>query len=214
MASRLIIAFGFGWFVAFFCCPAIGADEWKSLLSDDSLAGWTIVNGPQDGWKNLHGILSCSGGGNGWILTDREYANFELELDFRVPKGGNSGIFLRAARDGKPWVNGMEVQILDDYDSQYANLEPGQYTGSLYKVAPATPRVSKRAGEWQTMQIFVDGAKLQVRLNGTQVVKTDLMDQSKRFPDHAGLKRTRGYLGLQNHNTPIEFRNLRIRQLP
>jgi len=189
------------------------AGEWESLFNGRDLTGWTAIDGPASSWQVEDGLLFCSGKGSGWLSTDKEYGNFELELEFRVPVGGNSGVFLRAPHEGNPAFAGMEIQILDDYDAQYANLKPTQYSGSLYDVAPAQPRVTKKAGEWQKMRIVCDGTHVKVSLNGTQVVDADTSAHPDKLATHPGLKRTAGYLGLQNHGSRLDFRNLRIRAL-
>jgi hypothetical protein len=197
-------------------CSCRGADaaDWKTLFNGKDLSGWKAIDGPASSWHVEDGLLFCSGQGSGWLSTDAEYGNFELELDFRVPAGGNSGVFLRAPHEGNPAFAGMEIQILDDYDAQYASLKPAQYCASLYDVCPAQPRVSKKAGEWQHMNIVCNGTRVKVILNGTQVVDADLAAYPDKLATHPGLKRTTGYVGLQNHGSRLDFRNLRIRELP
>ena len=118
-----------------------------------------------------------------------------------------------APHEGNPAFAGMEIQVLDDYDAQYANLKPTQYCGSLYDVAPAQPRVSKKAGEWQKMTILCQGNHVKVTLNGTQIVDADLSAHPDKLETHPGLKRSKGYVGLQNHGSRLDYRNLRIRTL-
>jgi hypothetical protein len=187
--------------------------EWKPLFNGRDLSGWKAIDGPAGSWRVDDGQLVCSGQGSGWLSTDAEYANFELELEFRVPTGGNSGVFLRAPHEGNPAYAGMEIQVLDDYDAQYANLKPTQYCGSLYDVVAAQPRVTKKAGEWQKMAIVCHGNHVKVILNGTQVVDADLTAHPDKLATHPGLKRSTGYVGLQNHSSRLDFRNLRIREL-
>jgi hypothetical protein len=191
----------------------IQAADWKPLFNGKDLSGWTPIDGPATSWRVDDGMLICSGQGSGWLSTNDEYANFELELEYRVPVGGNSGVFLRAPHKGNPAFAGMEIQVLDDYDAQYANLKPTQYTGSLYDVVPAQPRVSKKAGEWQKMHIVCKDNHVQVTLNGTQIVDADLTAHPEKVAEHPGLKRTTGHVGLQNHSSRLDFRNLRIREL-
>jgi len=193
----------------------VDAGDWKPLFNFNGkdLSGWKAIDGPISSWHVEDGLLFCSGQGSGWLSTDAEYGNFELELDFRVPAGGNSGVFLRAPHEGNPAFAGMEIQILDDYAAQYAALKPAQYCGSLYDVVAAQPRVSKKAGEWQHMNIVCDANRLKVTLNGTQIVDADLSAHPDKLPTHPGLKRTTGYVGLQNHGSRLDFRNLRIREL-
>ncbi|MEX2558350.1 MAG: DUF1080 domain-containing protein, partial [Pirellulales bacterium] len=87
--------------------------EFKPLFNEKDLTGWKAIDGPIDSWKAEDGMLSTTGKEGGWLSTEDEYANFELKLEFRVPKGGNSGVFLRAPHEGNPAFAGMEIQVLD-----------------------------------------------------------------------------------------------------
>lgn len=189
------------------------ADEWQKLFNGTDLSGWTEV-GTQGAWQAADGILYCSGKGGGWLSTDKTYANFELDLEFRVPDGGNSGVFIRAPREGNGAYEGMEIQVLDDAAPMYANLRPEQYTGGIYDVKAASPRVTKPAGQWQRMVILCEGRHVKVTLNDTVVVDANLDDFPNKFSQHPGLKRVDGYIGLQNHGSRLDYRNLRIRSLP
>ncbi len=191
----------------------LSAAEWTPLFNGKNLDGWVAIDGPASSWNVEDGQLFCTGQGSGWLSTDKEYDNFELDLEFRVPAGGNSGVFLRAPHKGNPAFEGMEIQVLDDYDARYANLKPTQYCGSLYDVSPATPHVSKKAGEWQKMHIICQDNHVKVSLNGTQVVDADLSAHPDKLPTHPGLKRTSGYIGLQNHGSRLDYKNVRIRAL-
>lgn len=190
------------------------ADEWKPLFNGKDLSGWTAVDGPMSSWKVEDGLLYCSGGGGGWLSTTDEYANFELELEFRVPEGGNSGVFLRAPHQGNPAFAGMEVQVLDDRAPEYAKLEKYQYCGSLYGIAAPKLRVSKPAGDWQTMNIVCNGRKVRVKLNGTPIVDADLDAHPNKVATNPGIKRTAGFVGLQNHGTRLDYRNIKLKTLP
>ncbi len=193
---------------------AVAAGEWKPLFNGKDLDGWKAVSGPMGSWKAEDGMLFCSGKGGGWLSTTSEYSNFEIELEFRVPDAGNSGVFLRAPHEGDPAYAGMEIQILDDHSPKYASARPAQFTGSLYDVQAASPRVTKKSGEWQKMDIVADGKKIKVTLNGTVVVNTDLKDHEDAATKHPGIKRDKGHVGLQNHGSRLDFRNIRIRELP
>lgn len=188
--------------------------EWVPLFNGQDLSGWKAVDGPLSSWKVEDGLLYCSGGGGGWLSTDKQYANFEIELEFRVPSGGNSGVFLRAPRQGNPAFAGMEVQVLDDAAKEYEKLQPFQYCGSLYGVAAPKIRVSKPAGEWQKMHITCAGRNVKVVLNGTPTVDADLDRHPEKEAEHPGIKRDKGYVGLQNHGTRLDYRNIRLRELP
>ena len=90
------------------------AAEWKPLFNGKDLSGWKVIGGSPTAWKVEDGLLYCGGGGGSWLATTDEYANFELELEFRLPEGGNSGVFLRTPEVSEPSSKGMEIQILDD----------------------------------------------------------------------------------------------------
>jgi hypothetical protein len=188
------------------------ADEGKALFNGRDLAGWEVVEGDPAAWKAKDGMLVCTGGGGGWISTVDQYGDFELELEYRVPPGGNSGVFLRAPRSGNPAFAGMEIQVLDDYAQQYENLMPSQYTGSVYGVAAAKPRATKPAGQWQSMKIVCRGPQVQVTLNGTPVVNANLAEHQDKLAEHPGIARSKGYVGLQNHGSGLEYRNIKLRE--
>lgn len=192
-------------------CTQIGLCPKQDLLAD-GLARWQQIGAKPGSWKFEDGILYTAGGG-GWLSTEQQYDHFTLELEFRVPAGGNSGVFVRAPHEGDPAYQGMEIQILDDYTDKYGKLRPSQYTGSIYDVQAPSTRVSKKANEWQKMVIVCDGPKVQVTLNGTRIIDTDLNNYPEKVDTHPGLKRTKGYIGLQDHGSRIDFRNIKIKTL-
>lgn len=193
---------------------AFAADEFRPLFNGKDLSGWQAIGGPLDSWGVERDVVYTTGKGGGWLSTDKEYANFEFRLEFKLPAGGNSGVFIRAPREGQPWIDGMEVQILDDDDPQYANLEPGQYCGSVYKVAAAKRGATKKPGEWQSMSIRCLGPKVTVTLNGQAIVDADLSKESEKQKSNPGISRKSGFIGLQNHGSRLDFRKVEIKELP
>lgn len=193
--------------------PRVESPHEGLLFNGNDLSGWESIGGNENSWQVDNGVLFTNGGGGGWLSTQREFANFKLELEFRVPSGGNSGIFLRAPHQGDPAYTGMEIQVLDDYAEQYANLKPWQYTGSVYAVQPPATRASKQANQWQKMTITCDGPRIRVVLNNEQIINTNLIDHMDKTARNPGLKRRRGFIGLQNHGTKIEYRNIRLVEL-
>jgi Domain of Unknown Function (DUF1080) len=190
------------------------AAGWKPLFNGKDLTGWTAIDGPLADWHATDGVLSCGGGsGKGWLSTTEQYKNFELELEFRVPPGGNSGVFLRAPHEGNPAFDGMEIQVLDDPAPEYATIKPAQHCGSLYGLAAAKSGALKKAGEWQKYLIVCDGKHVKVTLNGQGIVDANLAD-FESDETHKGARRAEGFVGLQNHGTQVDFRNIRIRNLP
>jgi len=193
-------------------CAELGVSPKQDLLAN-GLADWQQIGGKPGGWKLEDGILYTAGGQGGWLSTQKEYDNFKLELDFRVPPGGNSGVFVRAPHEGNPAYQGMEIQILDDYAEQWANLRPSQYTGSIYDVQAPSKRATKKANEWQKMIIVCNGPRVQVTVNGTVILDTDVNEHADKLATHPGLKRTKGYIGLQDHGQRIDYRNIKITEL-
>lgn len=198
--------------VALSSCEQLQLSSEQNLLTN-GLVGWQQIGVKKESWKFENGILYTEGGGGGWLSTAREYDNFKLELEFRVPPGGNSGVFLRAPHEGNPAYQGMEIQILDDYAERQTKLRPEQYTGSIYDVQAPSKKVTKKAGEWQKMVILCDGPKVQVILNGTKIIDTNLNNYPDKLDKHPGLKQAKGYIGLQDHGSRLDFRNIKITEL-
>jgi hypothetical protein len=197
--------------------PGRPAEEaFTPLFNGVDLSGWKEYDSKQKNWSVEKGMIVCQGRGGGWLGTERDYADFELRLEYRLKPGGNSGVYIRAPSKG--WISrqGMEIQILDDLHSNYAKIDYYQYTGSIYHVVPPKRRASKPAGEWNAMTIRAQGRQVQVKLNGVTLVDADL-DQCRKDPavakEHPGLARATGKIGLQSHTDRVEFRNIRVRDL-
>ena len=185
----------------------------QPLFNGRDLTGWVGVGRTAINWKIEKGTLSCTGQKQAqWIVTEKQYANFDLRLEFNIPKNGNSGVFIRAPKEGAPWVEGMEIQVLDDYGDKWENLKPAQFTGSIYAVQAPEKRVMKKAGEWQKMCVRCTGLKCNVWINGEQVVNGDL-EKLAQTHNQAGLKRHSGFIGLQNHASPVHCRNIQIKAI-
>src|SRR5689334_16215843 len=109
-----------------------------SLFNGKDLTGWTLVGGKGPGYIVENGTIVCPEGGGGNLLTDKEYSDFVLRLDFKLSPGGNNGVGLRAPMAGDVAYSGMEIQILDQDNEQYkGKIQPWQHTGSIYNVFPA-----------------------------------------------------------------------------
>ena len=183
------------------------------LFNGKNLEGWQVINGKPESWQVEDGILFTTGKGGGWLSTTREFQDFRLELEFRVPADGNSGVFIRSPHQGDPAYSGMEIQVLDDYAAIYSKLKPWQYTGSIYGVQAPAQLVSKSAGQWQKMVITCMGARVQVDLNGIKTIDANLIEHMDKCREHPGLQRRGGYIGLQNHSTRLEYRNIKLEEL-
>jgi hypothetical protein len=111
---------------------------------------------------------------------------------------------------------GYELQILDNTSEVYAKLEPYQYHGSVYGIIPAKRGYLKPVGEWNSQEVYVNGDKIRITLNGTVIVDGDLKEATKNgtadHKEHPGLKRTSGHIGFLGHGSLLWFRNIRIKE--
>lgn len=183
------------------------------LFDEKTLNGWHFAERP-GGYLVTNGVLICTRQGKD-LMTDREFANFELRLEYKLLRAGNNGIAIRASTGTNELDSGInEIQILDDDAPIHANLEPSQYNGSLYKVFAAKRGFARPPGEWNALAITADGGKIKVILNGTVITDGNLKDLDEKFlTRHPWLKRTKGPLGFLGHRTQVEFRHIRIREL-
>ncbi|MGL4942288.1 MAG: 3-keto-disaccharide hydrolase [Thermoguttaceae bacterium] len=191
------------------------------ILFDGEKLSPEIWQGAIDGYPIEDGVIVCRKGGN--LLTKKEYGNFHLRFEFRLPAGGNNGLGVRAAGvDSDAAYNGMELQILDNFAPQYANLKPYQYHGSIYGVVPSKRNADKNdylkpVGEWNREEVIADGTKIKVILNDEVIVDADIAEfRDKPTMDgnqHPGLFREKGFVGFLGHGDPVAFRNVRIREL-
>jgi hypothetical protein len=200
--------------------PPVPADDKKegpppgfeALFNGKDLTGWKVHAGKMEAWKGENGLLFTAGSGGGWLMTEKEFGDFELRLEFKLPVKGNSGVAIRAPMQGDPAYTGMEIQLLDD--ENYKGLRPAQFTGSIYDVVPAAKQVNKPAGEWNAMVITAKGAKVTVTVNGTKIVDANLDDfKAEHGKKHPGLLRDKGHIGVQSHGTRIDYRNIFLKPL-
>lgn len=180
----------------------------RPLFNGQDLAGWE-GGGAEASlcWAVNDGLLLCTGQQGPWLRSKEKVGDFNLRLEYKLKDGGNSGVYVRVPEDGNhhgPGA-GVEVQILDDHSERYKVLEPYQYCGSVYKIAPAKPRVGREPGRWNSLEINCVGSDYRVTHNGVVVVDA----RSDEFPE---LKErlVEGFLGLQNHSEEVYFRNIRL----
>jgi len=184
-----------------------------ALFNGMNLEGWQVIGNKKDTWQVKNNVLYTEAKGGGWISTKDEYKDFELEFEYRIPEEGNSGVFLRSKHEGEPWIDGMEIQLLDDQAEIHSELKTWQYTGSLYGIqGPDYPK-SKKHGQWQKMKIYCVGPVIKVTLNDELINEINLIDYMDMEETNPGIKRRQGFIGLQNHDTKIEFRHIKIREI-
>jgi len=185
----------------------------EPVFNGRDLAGW---RGDVESYEVLDGAIVCKPGRGGTLFTAREYGDFVARLEFRLPPGGNNGLAIRYAGSGKPHVEGLEIQVLDSEHEQYATLDPRQYHGSVYGLAPAARGYLRPTGEWNFQEVTVRGSRCRVDLNGFTILDVDLdaVKESKDGPLPPGVAHRRGHFGFCGHADPVAFRNVMIRELP
>ncbi len=186
------------------------------LFNGKNLDGWTgnmISHIVEDGTIAIRPEL----GGSGNLYTEKEYADFNLRLEFKLIPGANNGLAIRAPLQGNAAYQAMEFQVLDNTAPQYADLEPYQYHGSVYGVIPAKRGYQRPVGEWNEQEVIVDGTKIKIILNGTAIVDGDIAEFIKNGTpdgqDHPGLNRKTGHIGFLGHGSLLWYRNIRIKDL-
>ena len=194
------------------------ADEtgFVPLFDGKTLKGWQLVAPHGRGYVVEDGAIVCPADGGGNLLTDRQYGDFILRLEYKLSAGGNNGIGIRTPLAGDAAYVGMEIQVLDDQHAQYkGKIKPEQHTASIYDVFPARTGFQKPAGEWNEEEIHVEGRRVKITLNGVVTIDANLdnVREDAVLKKHPGLLRTSGYLGFLGHNTRVEFRNIRVRPL-
>lgn len=179
--------------------------EWQVLFDGSDLRHWFVVQGGE--WSIENGVLIGRNGRDwttnpartgSWLRTRQMYRDFELELEYAINEGGNSGVFFRSAAKRNPAFTGYEMQITDVYGK-----EANQYNAGIYDVVAPTKNVYKPANEWNHVIITAIGSSIRIRINGELVIH------------HEGDRRWQGYIGLQNHDdhSVVRFRNIRVREL-
>jgi len=211
---------------------------WKLLFDGNSTNGWRNYRSEKlgPGWSVKEGVLERTSNGAGDIVTTEEFENFELSLEYRISKGGNSGIMFHVTEDDpRPWASGPEVQIQDNVDGR----DP-QKSGWLYQLyKPVKPEwatmfenqvgfkgtdiddATRPAGQWNHVYLRISPRQCEVAVNGVSYYyfhkgdaewdKRVAASKFAAFPQFG--KATKGHICLQDHGDSVAFRNIRIREL-
>ena len=188
-----------------------------SIFDGTTLNGWRAVGKKGEGYIPRDGVVVCPATGGGNLFTERDYTNFILRFEFKLSTNANNGIGIRASFEGDAAYMGMEIQVLDDYGPEYKDrLQPWQYHGSIYNVVPAKRGSLKPVGQWNNEEIVADGRHIKVTVNNQVIVDANLNDvhDPKTLEKHPGMLRPSGHIGFLGHGTHVEFRNLRVKELP
>jgi len=193
---------------------------WRSLFDGRTLTGWHGYQQPlgiTTGWRVEDGAIRTGGDAKD-LVSDLQYSSFDLELQWKVTPGANSGIFYWANEGtAEIYENAPEDQILDN--AGFPGTTEMTAAGSLYALYPAPMNAARPVGEWNQVRIVVRGAKVQQWLNGVKQV--DVNFDSKEMKDKIAAskfkewltfgKSRRGHLGLQSHGGTVWFRSIRIK---
>lgn len=188
-----------------------------TLFDGKTLNGWKLVGGHGPGYIVEGDKIVCPKEGGGNLFTEKEYGNFVFRFEFLLTPGANNGIGIRAPYEGDAAYQGMEIQILDDSDPVYKGvIRPEQYHGSVYDVIPARTGFRRPVGEWNEEEITANGRRITVRLNGVIILDAslDMVHEPRVLEKHPGLARTAGHIGFLGHGSHVEFRNIRVKELP
>ena len=205
--------------------PIEKSQGWELLFDGKTTNGWRNYRKPTlGGWKVIDGVLYNSGGGGdagGDIVTDKQYRNFELYLEWKIASGSNSGIFYHVNEGGGEaiYTTGPEYQLLDD--AGIGGLKPSQYSAANYDMqAPVGGKV-KPLDQFNSSRIIVNGGHVEHWLNGVKVVEYTLWSKqwreavaNSKWKDHPNYGQYKtGHIGLQDHGGLTQFRNIKIRAL-
>ena len=207
-------------------------DGWVSLFDGSTTKGWHSYgkDSVNSSWKVVDGALyldttKTNGKRDGGdIITDQEYENYHLALDWKVAEGANSGIIFNVHEDAAKYPNtyntGPEMQVLDNERHPDAKI-PKHRAGDLYDLISSSQETVKPAGEWNHAEVKVQNGKLDLYLNGTNVVSTTMWDDNwkkmvagskfKSMPDFGTFKK--GHIALQDHGNAVWYKDIKIKQL-
>jgi len=225
---------------AIFTCYSFSGDQnnklsaqekkqgWKLLFDGNSTSGWHLYNsqGAFTVWKAKDGELFCDAmdkTGPGDLVTDKEYKNYDPKFDWKLPKGGNSGVFINVLeRKDVPtgWASGPEYQLLDNANPDY--VKPQYRSGCLFGMSSQKKLVkTKPENTWNHSEIRQKNGKVQFYLNGILNTEEDFTSKAwaqkvanshfHAYPEYG--KHISGHLVLQDWATGIAFRNIKIKEL-
>jgi hypothetical protein len=198
---------------------------WTLLFDGKTFNGWKRIN--NDGWKIKDGILSAESFDDRKqrdIITRNKFDNFELSLEFKISKMTNSGIKYLVTDDYLGFEGvylGLEYQILDETNFSYPERGEFRTTASLYDLIPSNKREIVHINQWNIARIIVRGNHVEHWLNGNKVVEYErgsnkfrsLVAKSKYRNYMSFGEKDQGYILLQNEGTPIDFKDIKIKQL-
>jgi len=208
-------------------------EGWKLLFDGKTTRGWRNFKNTNIGvaWRVSDGTLHLDvsnknegrvvGGGD--IITDAEYENYELSLEWKIQACGNSGVMFNVQEGpshNTPWVTGPEMQVVDNSCHPDAKINKHR-AGDLYDLIACSKETVKPAGEWNQAKIISHQGKYEFWLNGVKTVVFSMHtpewnqlvagSKFKNMPDFG--KFSKGHIALQDHGDEVWFRNIKIKEL-
>ncbi|MFP5078912.1 DUF1080 domain-containing protein [Pedobacter sp. JCM 36344] len=208
----------------------VASKGFMKLFDGKTTNGWHTYGQSTVGnhWKVQDGALfldaKTQGDGGGDLVTDKEYTNYHLKLDWKVAPGSNSGIIFFVHEDkakyGATYSTGLEMQVLDNEGHDDGKIQKHR-AGDLYDIIKSSSEPVKPVGEWNTAEIITKNGSLELRLNGVKIVTTTLWDASwatllkqSKFADWNGFATYKtGKIALQDHGGDVWYRNVMIKEL-
>jgi len=204
-------------------------DSWIKLFDGKTTKGWHSYGKPNTptAWKVVDGSLALDAAakeGRGDLVTDNEFENFDLKLEWKISKGGNSGILFYVNEDTAKYHytfhTGPEMQVLDNDGHADGKIHKHR-AGDLYDLIACSTETVKAVGEWNQVEIVSNKGELKLYLNGTNVVTTTMWNDSwkqliagSKFKSMPGFGIfTKGKIALQDHGNEVWYRNIMIKKL-
>jgi hypothetical protein len=207
------------------------AEGWKVLFDGKTLTGWHVFNKSTrpSAWSVDSGMLICNPHAknvkHGDLVTDKVYGDFELLFDWRITKGGNSGLFVNVQEKpefGATFATGPEYQLVDETHAEPGYLNDLTHkSAAIFGVLPNNTATSPKAGEWNHSKILQKNGKMVFWLNGAETVNTDIRSEQwkkavaggsmSRYPAFAIT--VTGHIAVQDLTTGVAFRNIKIKEL-
>jgi hypothetical protein len=205
-------------------------NSWIKLFNGKTFAGWHTYGQSKVGsaWTIKDGTIyrdSTQTTGGGDIITNEEFSNFDLKLEWKISPAGNSGIIFFVHEDttkySETWETGLEMQVLDNDGHPDGKIHKHR-AGDLYDLIASSSEPVKKVGEWNKAEIISDHGKLDLFLNGVHVVSTTLWnDEWKKLVAGSKFKNmkgfgtfTKGHIALQDHDgNGVWYRNIMIKKL-
>ncbi len=208
-------------------------EGWQLLFDGTSKSNFHVFNKKTDGsaWQVSDGALhldtanlkdgKITGGGD--LLTNEEYDNFDLKLEWKIAPAGNSGIMFyvqEGPKYGETYHTGPEMQVLDNAGHPDAKITKHR-AGDLYDLITSSPETVKPAGEWNQVEVISNKGALEFHLNGTKVLATTMWDDAwkkmiaaSKFKQWSGFGTfQKGRIALQDHGNAVWYRNIKIKKL-